>query len=99
MTRNNADNIRNAWENIILHSNIENDNLEQDLRRKWSKLGNKISFAGTSKIYKFYKGKISKGRIEEILSTIPTYSRYKEKKKAKYSQSYFCILQASNLEY
>ena len=81
MTRNNADNIRNAWENIILHSNIENDNLEHDLRRKLSKLGNNISFAGTSKIYKFYKGKISKGRIEDILSTIPAYSRYKEKRR------------------
>ena len=81
MIRNNADIIRNAWGDIMLQSNIENDNLEQDLRRKWSQLGNKISFAGASKIYKFYKGKISKGRIEEILSTIPTYSRYKEKRR------------------
>ena len=83
----------------MLQSNIENDNLEQDLRRKWSQLGNKISFAGTSKIYKFYKGKISKGRIEEILSTIPVYSRYKEKRRPNTHNTILLFLYITSIKF
>ena len=53
---------------------------EDELVRKWGRLGNEISFAGTSTIYKHFKGRLSRKRIEEVLSTIPTYSKYKEKR-------------------
>ena len=82
---------------MFLHLNQPQMGLEDELMRKWGRLGNEISFAGTSTIYKHFKGRLSRKRIEEVLSTIPTYSKYKEKKKTNCSQSYFCILQTSNL--
>ena len=89
MTRSNADIIRNAWNDIILHLDSNNDRLEQKLKEKWVELGNQISFAGVSKIYNYFKGKLSRKRIEEILSEIPTYSRYKEKRKPNFHNPIF----------
>ena len=72
--------IRNSWQR--LNSRINDFSLENDLRRKWTTLGNEISFAGVTQIYKYYKKSLSKEKIEEILSTIPTYSKFKEKRKS-----------------
>ena len=89
MTRSDADIIRNAWDNIFLHLDSNNDRLEQKLKKKWVELGNEISFAGVSKIYNYFKGELSRKRIEEILSEIPTYSRYKEKRKSPFHNPIF----------
>ena len=53
MTRSDADIIRNAFDNIFLHLDSNNDRLEQKLKKKWVELGNEISFAGVSKIYNY----------------------------------------------
>ena len=89
MTRSNADIIRSAWNDIILHLDSNNDRLEQELKKNWVRLGNEISFAGVSKIYNYFKGKLSRKRIEEILTEIPTYSRYKEKRKSNFHNPIF----------
>ena len=64
MTGSNADIIRNAWNDIILHLDSNNDRLEQKLKNNWVKLG-QISFAGVSKIYNYFKEKLSWKRIKE----------------------------------
>ena len=89
MTGSNADIIRNAWNDIILHLDSNNDKLEQKLKTNWVNLGNEISFAGVSKIYNYFKGKLSRKRIEEILREIPTYSRFKEKRKSNFHNPIF----------
>lgn len=66
-----------------------NDNLEFDLRRKWSTLGSPIAFSGISKIYEYYNKQISKKEIERILSTIPTYTKFKQRKKSNLHNPFF----------
>lgn len=63
--------------------------MEAELKRKWSSLGNEISFAGTSAIYNYFKGKLTKRRIQEVLSTISTYSKYKGKRRPSLHNSFF----------
>ena len=81
MERTNAVMIHDAWGRMFLHLNQAHMGLEDELMRKWSSLGNEITFASTSTIYNHFKGRLSRKRIEEVLSTIPTYSKYKEKRK------------------
>ena len=52
-----------------------------NLKEKWKTIGSPIAFAGISKIYNYYNKQISKKEIEHILSTVPTYTKYKEAKK------------------
>lgn len=86
----------------IFHLNLDNlvqferhldddtsDNLEFDLRHKWSTLGSPIAFSGISKIYEYYNKRISKKEIERILSTIPTYTKYKQRKRSNLHNPFF----------
>ena len=57
--------------------------LSHNLKEKWKTIGSPIAFAGISKIYNYYNKQISKKEIEHILSTFPTYTKYKEAKKIK----------------
>ena len=57
--------------------------LSHNLKEKWKTIGSPIAFAGISKIYNYYNKQISKKEIEHILSTFPTYTKYKEAKKNK----------------
>ena len=66
-----------------------NEDLEFDLRRKWSTLDSPISFSGISKIYEYYNKQISRKEIERILSTIPTYTKYKQRKKSNLHNPFF----------
>ena len=70
-------------------SNGSDDDIEYDLRQKWSTLGSPISFSGISKIYKYYNGNINRKEIERILSTIPTYTKYKQRKKSNLHNPFF----------
>ena len=54
--------------------------LENDLKKKWNTLGNAISYAGITKIYKYYGKQLSKDRIERVLFSISTYTKHKEVK-------------------
>ena len=65
------------------------DYIEYDLRQKWSTLGSPISFSGVSKIYNYYNKKISRKEIERILSGIPTYTKYKQRKKSRLHNPFF----------
>ena len=85
MERSNADIIHDAWGQLFLHT----QGIEEELKRKWSTLGNEISFAGVSAIYKYFRGKISKKKIEEVLSTLPTYTKYKEKRRPAFHNPIF----------
>ena len=89
MERSNANIIQNAFESMMTHHNRGNASFEEELKRKWSRLGNEISFAGVSAIYKYFKGGLPKKRIEEILSTIETYSKYKEKRRPNLHNPFF----------
>lgn len=60
--------------------NTEPVGIEEDIRQKWSTLGSPITFAGITKIYEYYNGKISVKDIERVLSTLSTYTKYKQKK-------------------
>ena len=55
--------------------------LSHSLKEKWKTIGSPIAFAGISKIYNYYNKQISKKEIEQIQSTVPTYTKYKEAKK------------------
>ena len=66
MERSNANIIQNAFESMMTHHNRGNASFEEELKRKWSRLGNEISFAGVSAIYKYFKGELPKKQIEEI---------------------------------
>ena len=72
------------FERQINGDNDENNNLEFDLRQKWSTLGSPIAYGGISKIYEYYNKKISKKEIERILSTIPSYTKFKQRKSLIY---------------
>ena len=65
------------------------DDIEYDLRRKWTTLGSPISFGGVSKIYNYYNRRIRRKEIERILSTIPTYTKYKQRKNSKLNNPFF----------
>ena len=59
---------------------VNAETLENDLKRKWNTLGNAISYAGITKIYKYYGKQLSKDRIERVLFSISTYTKHKEVK-------------------
>ena len=63
--------------------------LEDDLNRKWSTLGNAISYAGITKVYKYYGKQLSKDRIERVLSSISTYTKHKEVKSPRSYNPFF----------
>jgi len=74
------------------NSNISFDNeddLRNDLRKKWKTVGSPIAFAGISKIYKYYQKHLTKKQIEHILQSIPVYSKFKEVKKARLYNPFF----------
>jgi len=60
-----------------------------DLYSKWITLGTPISFGGVTKIYEHYKKRKPKREIEHILSSIPTYSKFKESKKPRFYNPVF----------
>ena len=88
MNVSNARLIKDAWGQLI-RQRQRVDSHEEDLKRKWVELGNPISFAGVNIIYNYYKGELSREKIEEVLSTIPTYSLFKEKRRNKLYNAYF----------
>ena len=51
MERSNANIIQNSLESMMTHHNRGNASFEEELKRKWSRLGNEISFAVVSAIY------------------------------------------------
>ena len=59
------------------------------MRQNWVKLGSPISFAGITKIYHYYNKQIKIKDIERILSTIPTYSKFKQRKAIKVYNPFF----------
>ena len=63
--------------------------LENDLKKKWSTLGNAISYAGITKIYKYYGKQLSKDRIERVLFSISTYTKHKEIKSPRSYNPFF----------
>ena len=63
--------------------------LQNDLKIKWTTIGSPIAFAGISKIYDHYNKQISKIKIENILSTFPTYTKYTEAKKLNRHNPFF----------
>ena len=77
------------FERQINGDNDEDNNLEFDLRQKWSTLGSPIAYGGISKIYEYYNKKISKKEIERILSTIPSYTKFKQRKKSNLHNPFF----------
>jgi len=60
-----------------------------DIYSKWVSLGTPISFGGVTKIYEHYKKRKPKREIEYILSSIPTYSKFKESKKPRFYNPVF----------
>ena len=72
----------------VFHTNEDND-ITQDIRKNWTQLSSPIAFAGVTKIYNHYKEQISTKEIEHILSTIPTYTKYKQRKKSKLHNPFF----------
>ena len=79
----------------VFHTNEDND-ITQDIRKNWTQLSSPIAFAGVTKIYNHYKQQISTKEIERILSTIPTYTKYKQRKNSKLHNPFFCIIYISN---
>jgi len=77
------------FERQINGDNVDDDNLEFDLRQKWSTLGSPIAYGGISKIYEYYNKEISKNEIERILSTIPSYTKFKQRKKSNLHNPFF----------
>ena len=70
-------------------TDIDHIDLEEDLRQNWVKLGSPISFAGITKIYHYYNKQIKIKDIERILSSIPTYSKFKQRKAIKVYNPFF----------
>ena len=70
-------------------TDIDHVDLEEDLRQNWVKLGSPISFAGITKIYHYYNKQIKIKDIERILSSIPTYSKFKQRKAIKVYNPFF----------
>ena len=60
-----------------------------DLYSKWISLGTPVSFGGVSKIYEHYNKEKRKSDIENILSSIPTYTKYREPKKPRFYNPVF----------
>ena len=65
------------------NSNFSQNKLNQlrKFRNEWSKAGSPIAFAGISKIYEYYRKKgtpLSQIQIKKVLSSIPTYTKFKE---------------------
>ena len=69
------------YERVSIDS--DRTDIEEDLKQNWVKLGSPISFAGISKIYHYYNKQIKIKDIERALSTIPTYSKFKQRKAIK----------------
>ena len=82
LRRGKGDNKVNHERGASLHSyeRLDSCMLRHNLKEKWRTIGSPIAFAGISKIYNYYNKQISKKEIEHILSTFPTYTKYKEAK-------------------
>ena len=70
-------------------SDNASSNIEKDIRQKWATLWSLIASAGITKIYEYYDKQMSQKAIENILSTIPTYTKYKQRKKSKLHNPFF----------
>ena len=68
------------FERQINSDNVDDNNLEFDLRQKWSTLGSLIAYGKISKTYEYYNKKICKKELKGILSPIPSYTKFKQKK-------------------
>ena len=75
------------YERVSIDS--DRTDIEEDLKQNWVKLGSPISFAGISKIYHYYNKQIKIKDIERALSTIPTYSKFKQRKANKVYNPFF----------
>ena len=52
-------------------------------------MGSPIAYGGISKIYEYYNKEISKNEIERILSTILSYTKFKQRKKSYLHNQFF----------
>ena len=80
--------ILNIFEKVS-GSNSTDFNLENDMREKWTTVDSPIAFSGVSKIYDYYNKDVNKKEIERVLSTIPTYTKYKQRKRSNLNNPFF----------
>ena len=54
------------------------DDLIEDLKRNYTKLGHRLYMCGISQIYSHYEGQLSISKIKDFLSRLYTYTKHKE---------------------
>ena len=60
----------------------------QHLKENYENINHELYFSGISKIFQYYKGRLSKKSIEKFLSSNYTYSIYRSPKKPNRNPTY-----------
>jgi transposase InsO family protein len=67
---------------------VNSDEIENDLQENYNKPGHPIAFSGINNIYDYYKGRLSKDKIKNILAGIENYTLHREYHKSQRNPSY-----------
>jgi len=86
------------WKLLKNNNHDDINDIESQLLSNWVNTSSPIAYAGVDQIYKHYKSRISRRRIEELLTTIPTYTKFKETKNLVFIVHVLYILNFNNFK-